>query len=98
MFGLGCGVWKMFRDGRRDTDALLVGVELVGSGCHSRCQLCCRGRCERRALGKSDSLNCAWHVRRLCHGPEPTGHRTRDIELYFTADEAGSSSQFRDRN
>lgn len=36
---LGCGVCKMFRDGRRDTDALLVGVELVGSGCHSRCSL-----------------------------------------------------------
>jgi hypothetical protein len=26
VFGLGCGVCKMFRDGRRDTDALLVGV------------------------------------------------------------------------
>jgi hypothetical protein len=30
VFGLGCGVCKMFRDGRRDTDALLVGVEFGG--------------------------------------------------------------------
>ena len=29
---LGCGVWKCFAMAERDTDALLVGVELVGFG------------------------------------------------------------------
>jgi hypothetical protein len=40
VFGLGCGVWKTFRDGRRDTDALLGGVELVlvGLSLVTRCR------------------------------------------------------------
>jgi len=80
MLGLGCGDWKMFRDGRRDTDALLVGVELVGSGCHSRCQLCCRGRCERRALGKSERFS----ELRLARAPDFAAGPSRPATAHVT--------------
>jgi hypothetical protein len=39
---LGCGVWKCFAMAERDTDALLVGVELVGFGLLTRTGAGCK--------------------------------------------------------
>ena len=83
----------MFRDGARDTDALLVGVELVGFGLVTLagCKLLPWPVLEARWLGKSDRVLISGTCAGLPLGPPdwllPAFHVTcthlTDVDMFF---------------